>query len=97
LTHKETNIVLEIFPRFSTLSNDLTFVKNWVLDGQGIALLPATEVKNELMSGAVVRVLPDWQGHTREIYAVWPSGRLLNEKAKCLRAHAKQFIRDTFV
>jgi LysR family transcriptional regulator, transcriptional activator AphB len=94
LTHKESKATQEVFPRFSALSNDLTFVKYWVLDNQGIALLPAPEIKSELSSGAVVRVLPHWQGHTREIYAVWPSGRLLNEKAKCLREHVKQFITD---
>lgn len=97
LTHRKSTLAHEIFPRFSASSNDLTFVKYWVLDGQGIALLPAAEVKNELLSGTLVRILPDWQGHTREIYAVWPSGRLLNEKAKCLREHVKQFVRNTFV
>lgn len=94
LTHRESKITQEIFPRFNVLSNDLTFIKYWVLDGQGIALLPASEVKQELLSGAVIRVLPDWHGHTREIYAVWPSGRLLSEKAKCLREHVKNFIRE---
>jgi len=94
LTHTESKIAQEIFPRFSALSNDLTFVKCWALDDQGIALLPAPEVRNELSQGTMIRVLPDWHGHIREIYAVWPSGRLLNEKAKCLREHVKKFIAD---
>ena len=32
-----------------------------------------------------MRVLDDWQGEQRDIYAIWPSGRLLNARARCLR------------
>jgi LysR family transcriptional regulator, transcriptional activator AphB len=96
LVHQESSESREIFPRFSIQSNDITFIKYWVLDGQGIALLPITEIDNELLSGRAVRVLPKWRGQTRDIYAVWPSGRLLSEKAKCLREHIKQFMREHF-
>ncbi|MDO9319329.1 MAG: LysR substrate-binding domain-containing protein [Gammaproteobacteria bacterium] len=82
----------DIFPRFSALSNDLNFVKHMVLDGQGVALLPSSETKAELLAGTLVRVLPQWQGLPREIYAVWPSGRLLNKKSLCLREHMKHYI-----
>lgn len=92
LIHQESNLSQDIFPRFSALSNDLNFVKHLVLDGQGIALLPSSETKAELVAGNLVRVLPQWQGLPREIYAVWPSGRLLNKKALCLREHMKHYI-----
>ena len=62
------------------------------VDGQGVALLPNSETKAELLAGNLVRVLPQWQGLPREIYAVWPSGRLLNKKALCLREHMKHYI-----
>lgn len=92
LVHKETGVSQDIFPRFSALSNDLNFVKHMVLDGQGVALLPNSETNAELLAGNLVRALPQWQGLPREIYAVWPSGRLLNKKALCLREHMKHYI-----
>lgn len=95
LTHREAGVVEEIFPRFHAQSNDLAFVKYWVLDHQGIALLPVSEIFEELHSGSVIRVLPQWQGHVRDIYAVWPTGRLLSEKAKHLREYVRRFLEQT--
>lgn len=94
LTHRASGHTEEIFPHFQAQSNDLTFVKYWVLDHQGIALLPVSEVLEELRSGSVVRVLSEWQGLTRDIYAVWPSGRLLSEKAKYLREYTRRFLEE---
>lgn len=83
----------ELYPKLSALSNDTGFIKYLALDGQGIALLPLTEVMAELATGDLVLVLPAWQGDVREIYAIWPSGRLLNERAKCLRDHIRHYLR----
>ena len=92
LSQRETGAVQEILPRFNTLLNDSTFAKYMAVDGQGIALLPVTESQEELQRGQLRRVLPQWQGEPRDIYAVWPSGRLLNAKAKCLLDYMKQYI-----
>lgn len=90
LVHDNQTLKKELFPRFSTLSNDTGFIKHLVCDHQGIALLPITEVSAELNSGHLVQILPQWQGGVRDIYLVWPSGQLLNHKAKTL----KQYLRE---
>ncbi|MDE1462440.1 LysR family transcriptional regulator [Spartinivicinus poritis] len=97
LSHIESGETQEIFPRFNAIFNDTSFVKYMVCDSQGISLLPLTEVKSELDSGQLVRILPQWRGEVREIYAVWPSGRLLSEKAKCLRTYLKEYIKTHLV
>ncbi|WP_372862421.1 LysR family transcriptional regulator [Spongiibacter sp.] len=84
----------EILPRFVAQFNDTTFAKYMAIDGQGITLLPLSELKPELDSGELQRVLPQWRGEPRDIYAVWPSGRLLSAKAKCLRDYMAAFIVD---
>lgn len=94
LNRKELKISQEVFPRFHSISNDLAFVKHLAEDGLGIALLPFTEVKAELQAGRLVRLLPSWRGPLREIYAVWPSGRLLSEKAKALKEAAKKYVEE---
>lgn len=93
LIQRDTKTPLEIFPRFSALSNDLSFVKHMALDDQGIARLPITEVKEYLDSGELLQVLTDWQGEVREVFAVWPSGKLLSKKAQSLREHIKAFLK----
>lgn len=92
LTHAETGASHEVFPRFNAVCDDTSFVKYLVCDGQGVSLLPQTEVHDELEAGQLVRVLSPWQGEAREIFVVWPSGKLLNEKAKCLREYVRSYI-----
>ncbi|WP_286239400.1 LysR family transcriptional regulator [Neptuniibacter halophilus] len=92
LQHSVQGTLQEIYPRFSVQVNDTTFVRDLVLDGQGIALLPLTEVQELLQQGYLKRVLPEWQGVMRELYAVWPSGKLLSLRAQCLRDYMQNYI-----
>lgn len=43
-----------------------------IVAGLGIQRLPRSEVEEELKSGLLVEVLPDWSLPTLNIYAVWP-------------------------
>ena len=43
-----------------------------VLAGLGVQHMPIGEIEDELASGALVQVLPDWSLPTLGIYAVWP-------------------------
>lgn len=72
--------------------DDIRLVTQLACDGIGIALLPMTEIAHEAREGRLTRVLPNWRGQNREIFAVWPSGRLLNAKAKCLRDYMQTYI-----
>lgn len=92
LTHVDTGASHEVFPRFNAICDDTSFAKYMACDGQGVSLLPLTEVHDELKTGQLVRVLSPWQGEARDIYVVWPSGKLLNEKAKCLREYLRDYI-----
>lgn len=82
----------EIRPRASTVIDDIALAKQLARDGHGIVLLPVSEIEKELKQGTLVRVLPEWQGAQREIFAVWPTGRLLSARAKCLRDFMQDFI-----
>ena len=92
LRNVETGNLQEILPRFVAQFNDTTFAKYMAVDAQGITLLPLSEVKPELDSGQLVQVLRQWQGEPRELFVVWPSGRLLSAKAKCLRDYMAEYI-----
>ncbi|MGR3980287.1 LysR family transcriptional regulator [Pseudoalteromonas sp. 1181_04] len=94
LTHIITRASYTHMCRFSSIYNDTGFVKYQVADHQGVGLLPRFEIINELATGEFVRVLPKWQSHNREIFAIWPSGRLLSKKAVCLRDFIHNFISE---
>lgn len=84
----------ELRPRFSTLVNDVKLVTQLVCDDLGISLLPSSEVNHLVKNGRLENILTSWQGPPRELYAVWPSGRLLSARAKCLRDYMAEFIED---
>ncbi len=81
-----------LYPQCRAQINDPVFVKYFVLDSQGIALVPLTEVKNELDSGEAVRILPDWKGEVRDIFLIWPGGKLLSKRAQCLRDYIFDYM-----
>ncbi|MBN3561052.1 LysR family transcriptional regulator [Aliamphritea spongicola] len=62
--------------------NDMTTLTTVVAGGAGIACLPAYLVHEQVASGQLCRVLPDW--HTPEInlYILYPSQRGLTHKAR---------------
>lgn len=72
--------------------DDITLARQLVSDGHGIALLPVTETSADLSSGRLRFVLPSWTGQERNAYLVWPTGRLLSVRAKCLRDHVADFM-----
>lgn len=63
---------------------DVRLAANLCSNSLGIGLLPVSEIKNQLESGELVRILPDWQGPTREIFAIWAGGRTLNKRARLM-------------
>jgi len=81
-------------PVLSTLVNDVNLVAAFVRDDLGISLLPVTEVQQYLDDGSLIRVLPSWQGIGRDVFLVWPSGRLMNMRAKQLMAYIEDFYQQ---
>ena len=71
------------------ISNELTVSKKFAVDGLGIALLPTTEIQEELKTGALVNVLPSWEGGRREVFAIWYRRQLLTSRASDLIDHLK--------
>lgn len=90
LQKQESKECVNLSPVLSTLVNDVNIAASFVRDGLGISLLPTTETQAYLDNGKMVRLLADWRGLDREIYAVWPSGRLMNQRTKRLLAYIEQ-------
>jgi len=85
LTNAITKQQVNLHPKFTTSVNDIRFASQLACDAVGIALLPVSEVKDELNHGSLQQILSSWSGPVRDIFTVWPSGKLLNAKARCLQ------------
>ncbi|WP_417669326.1 LysR family transcriptional regulator [Roseibium sp.] len=92
MTDLETGTTETLRPRPSIFVDDIGMARQLVCDGHGVSLLPVSEVAEDLRSGSLRQVLPKWRGQDRVVYAVWPSGRLLNARAKCFRQFVQRHI-----
>src|SRR5579859_2179831 len=66
-------MTISLTPRL--LSDDIIALKQAALDGLGIVALPGYTCRDEVRSGAMTRVLPDWQAGDSTITALIPDRR----------------------
>jgi DNA-binding transcriptional LysR family regulator len=65
--------------------DDLLFVRDAVRAGAGIALLPTFLVEPDVLSGALVRVLPRLERQAGNLYVVTPAGKHVPSKVTAFR------------
>ena len=68
----------------SLQANDSEIVRQAALAGHGIALLPNLMVLEDVQTGRLVQVLPDWRSETRTIAVVYPSRRHLPPRTRAV-------------
>jgi len=92
LTERDTEARETLHLNASIAVDDISLARQLAADGHGIALLPVSECVEGLDTGTLQRVLPRWQGQKRDVFAVWPTGRLLSARAKCLRDFMELYL-----
>ncbi|HED34098.1 MAG TPA: LysR family transcriptional regulator [Gammaproteobacteria bacterium] len=89
--NRKTAIEESVNVKSQLISNDIKFTIHAVCNDVGIACLPRMFVSDELESGLLVEVLPEYELMNRKtVYAVYPSKRYLPKKTKLLI----QYIRE---
>ncbi|MDO8208321.1 MAG: LysR family transcriptional regulator [Gallionella sp.] len=81
----------EVAPGRLTL-NSPDMIQQLLLDGAGIAALPCGFVSDDLRTGRLVRVLPEWSLPTVPAWAVMPMRRYLPAKTRAFLAHLERFM-----
>jgi len=79
-----------------TLANSIGVVKSMAENGQGIALLPTFICKAQLVTGDLVRVLPDWQAKADPVNLVYPRQRFMPPKLRAFIDLAQAELKSTF-
>lgn len=69
-------------------------VRAAVLAGMGLAVTSDWMFAGELASGAVRRVMTDWALPTVDLWAVFPSGRMVSAKARQFAAFVEQIMAE---
>ncbi|MFC3627245.1 LysR family transcriptional regulator [Vogesella amnigena] len=64
--------------------NEIKLAVDLACDGLGILYCPLSQAHQALADGRLQRVLPEWRGDARDIYAVWPQQRLLPARVRAL-------------
>lgn len=65
-------------------ADDFNVLKTMVMSDCGIGLFPEYLCYEELQQGKLVRVLPNWQGRTIDIYAIYASRKGVTPKIRAL-------------
>ena len=65
-------------------ANNSEELKQAAIAGVGIAYLPDFEMEDALLSGELVRILPDYIAPSVTVYAVYPSRQFLPEKTRAV-------------
>ncbi|KQP21712.1 LysR family transcriptional regulator [Pseudorhodoferax sp. Leaf267] len=68
-------------------ADDAAIVHQWALAGHGLCFKSRLDLVHDLASGALVRVLPQWQGDDYPLSAVLPSGRFVPARVRALVDH----------
>ena len=63
-------------------ASDFVTLKNFLIQGDGIGLAPEFLVENEVQSGAVVKVLPDWYWGSGALSFVYPAQQFVPAKVQ---------------
>nr|WP_244173473.1 LysR substrate-binding domain-containing protein [Caballeronia temeraria] len=79
-------------PHFSV--NDMESMSQALRDGAGIGLLAAYSAMDDLRSGELVRVLPGYHTHVRNVNAVYPSRQFVDAKIKRFVETLKTHVSD---
>ena len=76
----------------SVRANSAETLRAAALGGLGIASLPNWAIAEDLRSGALRRVLPDWELPQSAIYAVYPDNRMMSVKVRAFVDHLARHI-----
>ncbi|PKF50484.1 LysR family transcriptional regulator [Enterovibrio nigricans] len=88
LYNRGTQHVLKVAPRLR--ADDFATIKQAAMDGLGIAPLPDYMCVGERMSGALVKLCPEWGMEPVDIYALYPQHRSKIPKVRAFLDHIEQ-------
>ena len=78
------------------LVNHFEMIKLMASMDDGIAYLPITAVHEELKSGKLIRVLPEWRSELAPVHFVYPAQKFVTPKLSSFIEHANAALKEKF-
>lgn len=75
-----------------TSADDFVFIRDLLVEGAGIGMVPSLTAVEELERGALVRVLAPWRGRTGSLSVVYPSRDLVPAKTRAFRDYVVEWM-----
>jgi DNA-binding transcriptional LysR family regulator len=66
-------------------ANDGELVRRWCVAGKGLAIKSCLDMSNDLLSGKVVNVMPEFQPRATELWLICPSRQSITPAVRLLR------------
>ncbi|HEY1907030.1 MAG TPA: substrate binding domain-containing protein, partial [Myxococcaceae bacterium] len=66
-------------------ADDFSFLREAVLAGAGVGLLPAVQCEQDVARGRLVRLLPGYTGPSAPLHVVWPASRHVPKRVVLVR------------
>lgn len=76
--------------RGNRASNDSDFVRRWCVAGKGLAAKSCLDMADDLLSGRVLSVMPQYKAKPTELWLVFPSRKSITPAARLLRDTLKE-------
>ena len=89
---KRDGDIHDVMPQGSLVTNNGEILRDAAADGLGVVALPSFIIGEELRSGRLRQILPDWQATERDICAVYPHKRHLSPNVRAF----VDFLADHF-
>lgn len=80
ISTQNEQVSIQCKPRL--LVDDFSVLKQGIIDGLGIAIMPEYMVIDEINSGKLVKMMPDWGQEDVDVYALYPRNRAKIPKVK---------------
>lgn len=71
-------------------SNDGDLVRRWCIAGHGMAVKSCLDISDDLLSGRVINVMPDYTPPVSELWLICPTRQSITPAMRLLRDHLKQ-------
>lgn len=76
--------------RGNRASNDGDLVRRWCIAGHGMAVKSCLDISDDLLSGRVINVMPDYTPTVSELWLICPTRQSITPAMRLLRDHLKQ-------
>ncbi|HDL8239431.1 TPA: LysR family transcriptional regulator [Yersinia enterocolitica] len=94
LQHRQSGETVRWQPQGKFCVNGVYLALQAAQAGLGILFCPISLCHNSLRRGELIQVLPEWQGASREIYAVWSQQRYVPARVLALIEHLADFCQQ---